>query len=305
MPSSIDSSNRSRRRPTHREASAPIAPRAATPGPLGILRAIAIGGTLFLTATPLLAGQDLFKELSKALESKVRQHLGQELTRNLIRYDRQGRTLAVSPILLRLAGSQAQQRLGFASRIAIEPTGDRLGLEIEMKGGSKVKLTLIPRQIELSLDEMAITGLIPGGVQLDQAKDAATSLTGLFDTMLGIGTQVGKLMKHVAIEGETFRLKRPLKISALGRALASGQSGRSGAAKGSVPTGTETDPKATGGEKAPVGAARGATAGTATRVLPLTMRDGWLTLELKDLPIQADLADLAVRLLLMRLENLH
>lgn len=222
----------------------------------------------FLFPRPLYSNEDFLKELRKVLEGKLKEKITETLSKELINYDRQTRTISFSPMILRLTGEAAKRRMNFFSEFKVDPGDDRLSFDILLKNGTGLKIAIIPESLEIDPHTFSISGKLPGGLKISQSEDSIKSLSSFFDSFLGISEKFGNLLKNVTIEGDTFRLQRPFGVSALGRAL--------------KPECSKSALK---------------------QILPLTMEKGWLKLHVGDLSEKNRLLDLAVEMLLMKLKN--
>jgi hypothetical protein len=185
------------------------------------------------------------QELLKSLEQAVKAKVQEGLTAKFLRYDAHARTLAFSPLFLQLAGRMFQEQSKLFKEFQVETRDNQLSLNLLTEGGIALQTSIIPEALEVSLNEMAFKGKLPGGVQLSSAKTLQDSITGIFDTVFGVPNQVGALVRNFQVEGDSFRFTRPVKASFLGRILANQTAG-----------------------------------GSLTPSLPLTIRDGWLTLDM-------------------------
>ncbi len=167
---------------------------------------------------------------------------------SLIKIDENNSTIAFSPMFMKMAAIMAKQHLTSLKQFDLTPLDDRMAFAIEFAGGSKIAMEFMPQFIELDVKEFAIVGVVPGGIKLEQPKEALKSLSGYLDSFFGVSERVGKLMKNVTIEGNTIRLTRPYSASVLGRAMK-----------------PEAD---------------GQTASSAAGLLPFKIEQGWLKLSL-------------------------
>lgn len=227
----------------------------------------------------LLAGQLKGKMASQAADiSGQLGQLGQltgMLTKgamgNLIKFDEKNATIAFSPVFMKMAAVMAKQHLTSLKQFDLTPMNDRLAFAIEFAGGSKMAMEFMPQFIELDVKEFAIVGVVPGGIKLEQPKEALNSLTGYLDAFLGVSERVGKLMKNLTIEGDTVRLARPYSASVLGRAMK-----------------PEAD---------------GQTASSAAGLLPFKIEQGWLKLSLPAGSQKSDVWQIVLNMLLARFKQ--
>ncbi len=236
-------------------------------------------GNLTKILEKLLAGQLKGKMASQAAD--VSGQLGQlgQLTSiltkgamgNLIKFDEKNSTIAFSPVFMKMAAIMAKQHLTSLKQFDLTPMDDRMAFAIEFAGGSKMAMEFMPQFIELDVKEFAIVGVVPGGIKLEQSKEALNGLSGYLDAFLGVSERVGKLMKNLTIEGDTIRLTRPYSASVLGRAMK-----------------PEAD---------------GQTASSAAGLLPFKIEHGWLKLSLPANSQKSDVWQIVLNMLLARFKQ--
>ncbi|HNV68099.1 MAG TPA: hypothetical protein PKO06_00275 [Candidatus Ozemobacteraceae bacterium] len=221
---------------------------------------------------PAGAAKDPFQQLGKLLQAKV----AESLTQQFIRFDQKTGLLEFSPACLQLAGQLVQKNDKTFETFSLTPEGNALHFSIKTKAGTAVSASVIPESLELGLEEMAIRGKLPGGLQITSSEDVQKSIGGFFDSLFGAASQITELMKNFTVEGDTFRLKRPIKASALGRTLRSQiKSGSDG------PAGTTSE----------------------TRTLNMRMESGWLKLELGQIGGMNTLMKFAIEQLTSKLQG--
>jgi hypothetical protein len=213
--------------------------------------------------------KDLLKQLETIFKKEVQKRVTSLVTTELIRFDRGSGTLAFSPIFLQGVGMLLEHQSDFFKTFRVEPSGDRLGLNATTVGGTHIHLNVVPQSLELDLQSMTLQGLIPGGLQVTQAESAKNTLSAFFDTVLGVAPKVSQMLQSVAIEGDTFRLTRPLKTTALPRLL-------------------KLYPQ--------VGSAL-------KQTVSVSMQDGWLSLQFGQFAAEDRLMQLGIEMLLLRIKG--
>lgn len=213
----------------------------------------------------------IVKELEKLLRQEVQKHVSGIVSKEIVRFDRQTGTLSFSPMFLQGVGQLLQHRSGEFKKFNVIPKDNQLGLEVSTVGGTQVTLNLVPQNIQVDLQEMTLHGLIPGGLQMNLPELSKSSISSMFDMVMGVAPQVSKLMQHVSVEGDAFTLRRPIKVTALPRLLDLG--------------------KVLGDDA------------KATYKLPITMQNGWLQLELGAGTYRDQLVNAGIELILLRVKD--
>ncbi len=243
------------------------------PGPV-VCIALLIGFSWAL-ALPGFAGENPLKALKKLLEEKLKETVKEKISTQLIKYDKSTHTIAFSPVILQVAGELAKRQLSFLKEFKVSAEGNSLNLDMATTGGSTLKASIIPQAIEVSVKEMIIKGRAPAGFALgagesvDTSQNLKDSISGLFDTILGVSEKIGTVMKHFKVEGDTFQIIRPLKASSLSRIFDKNEE----------------------------------LASMTTQVLPLTVDNGWLSLSLGSIDPAESVTKIVIDLLLMKLKK--
>ena len=250
-------------------------------------------------ANPATGAQDPMKELAKALQSQLQKVLFEQY----IRYDRRKNMVSFSPLVMQMAVDKLKSSLGDTLQtFDLKPVGNALNFSIALKSGTRVSASIVPESMELGLDEMAIVGLLPQGLKIEGV-DLPKTVSGFFDNLFGSSpapssdstvsttstdtptsttsvpqsssnSAATSILKNFSIEGNTFRLRRPLKSSILGRALSAS---RAKTADGRTATGSQR--------------------------LSLNLTDGWLNLNLGDFNPEKVLLQFTTETLLKQLQG--
>jgi len=249
--------------------------------------------TLF-PAPPVLGGNDLMKQLENELKSRLQENIFEQY----IRFDKGKNTLSFSPALLKMAADSARKKFGKdLQTFDLKPEGNALNFSLGLKSGAQVSANIEPEALELNPEEMSIIGRLPQGLNIEGV-DLQKTVSGFFDNLFGSSPSssplsspasspvsatpsksssslsVADILKNFTVEGNTFRLKRPLKSSALGRSLSSAM--------------TET---------------RYEQNASASRRLDMSMEKGWLNLHLGDLNPKHVLLQFATEALVKQLQE--
>ncbi len=236
-----------------------------------IIATLSIATLLLRPPACMSAAQDPLKQLSKLLQGKVAETLAQQF----IKFDPKTGTLEFSPTCIQLAGQLVQKNIKTLESFSLEPKGNALHFSVKTRAGTQVSASIVPESLEIGLEEMAIRGRLPGGLQISNSEEIQKSIGGFFDSLFGAASQITELMKNFTVEGETFKLKRPLRSSAFGRTLRS----QIKSGDGSVPAAGET------------------------RSLNMRLEDGWLKLELGRIGGMNTLMKFAVEQLTSKLQG--
>lgn len=238
---------------------------------MAVVVAVVLSGLLAMDGRPASAvdAKQILKEIEKLLKQEVQKQVTGLVSKELVRFDRGTGTLALSPLFLQGMGYFLQQQSSLFKKFNVRPQGNQLGLEATTSGGTSVALNLIPQNIEFDLKEMTLTGLIPGGLKVNLPEASQSSISALFDSVMGVAPKVSQLLSRVTIEGETFKLRRPLKVTVLPRLL-------------------NLDP---------------AMGGAIKHNVPISMQDGWLTLNLGIKASKDQLMSMGIEMLLMRVKD--
>ncbi|MBF0502086.1 MAG: hypothetical protein HQM09_18245 [Candidatus Riflebacteria bacterium] len=242
----------------------------------------------FLPMSPIIGEEDWMKQLEKTLKSQLQQ----SLIERFIRYDNQKKVVSFSPDFLAMATNKARKNFGDnLQTLDIKPEGNTLNFSLALKNGMHLSGRIEPEALEFGLEEMTIVGRLPQGLKLEGV-DLQKTVSGFFDNLFGVSPSsatysvneaparpspsgnVTEILKNFSVEGNTFRLKRPWKASALGRALSSGMS-------------KNTDGKTT----------------SISQRLALNMENGWLNLSLGDLNPEKVLLQFTTEHLLKQLQG--
>ncbi|MFZ2960188.1 MAG: hypothetical protein WA705_25175 [Candidatus Ozemobacteraceae bacterium] len=240
------------------------------------------------------------KQLGKALKSQLQENLFDKY----IRYDKQKNIVSFSPALMEMAADKARKSLGSNMQtFDLKPEGNALNFSLALKSGAHFSANIVPEALELGVEEMAIVGRLPQGLKIEGV-DLQKTVSGFFDNLFGTSpssptslsslsslssstispeaapslpssySNLTDILKNFSVEGNTFRLKRPLKASTLGRALSSSM----------------------------VQNPDGKTASTSQR-LSLSMENGWLNLNLSQFNPEKILLQFTTENLLKQLQE--
>ncbi|HNW35314.1 MAG TPA: hypothetical protein PKM25_10310, partial [Candidatus Ozemobacteraceae bacterium] len=186
-----------------------------------------------------LGGDDLLKQLEHALKSGLQKNLFEQF----IRFDKRKNMVSFSPTLMKMAADKAGKSFGHnLQSFDLKPEGNALNFSLGLKSGTSIAASIEPEALEVNAEEMAIVGRLPQGLKIEGV-DLQKTVSGFFDNLFGASPSplsssasssisttpsqrprsfsVTDVLKSFSVEGNTFRLKRPLKSSALGRSLAS------------------------------------------------------------------------------------
>lgn len=239
-----------------------------------------------------LGGDDLLKQLEQALKSGLQEKLFEQF----IRYDKRKNMVSFSPTLMKMAAEKAGKSFGHnLQSFDLKPEGNALNFLLALKSGPSISANIEPEALEVNAEEMAIVGRLPQGLKIEGV-DLQKTVSGFFDNLFGASPSplsspasasisstptrrspsfsVTDVLKNFSVEGNTFRLKRPLKSSSLGRSLAS--------AMATAPTEKNA---------------------SASQRLAMKMENGWLNLYLGDFNPENILLHFATEALVKQLQG--
>jgi hypothetical protein len=198
----------------------------------------------FVQSPSLFGGGDWMKQIETVLKEQIQQNL----LAKYVRYDTNRNIVAVSPALMELAVDKARQSFGGNLRtFVLKPVGNMLNFSLTLKDGAQLSADVELEALEVSMNELTIIGRLPQGLQIG-GLDLRKTLYGFFDTLIGSSPAasssaavpplpvlpspsssssshssagINEFLKTFSVEGNTFRLRRPLNASILGRSLAS------------------------------------------------------------------------------------
>ncbi|MBF0544263.1 MAG: hypothetical protein HQM08_07515 [Candidatus Riflebacteria bacterium] len=173
------------------------------------------------------------EQFEKTLKSQIQKVLFEQF----IRYDKQKNIVSFSPTLIKMATDKAKNSFGSnLQTLDLKSEGKALNFSLLFKNGTHISASIEPEALELGPEEIVIVGKLPHGLNIEGINIRKT-VSGFFDNLFGTSPaaslasatalrassslNVTDILKNFSVEGNTFRLKRPLKLSILGRALSS------------------------------------------------------------------------------------
>ena len=258
-----------------------------------VLVLLLLGGCLVPAPAP---GED---DWAKQFRETLKNQLQKALMERFIRFDKQKNTISFTPELLSMAAEKALKKGdGSLQNLVVKPEGKALNFSLLMRNGVSIAAGIEPEALELGPEEMAIVARLPQGMKIEGV-DLRKTVSGFFDNLIGfspgasasatgspapvlpVGNPTGTsssfsaadFLKTFSVEGNSMRLKRPLKASSLGRILSSAMA-RSTTGKGSE-----------------------------VQRLALTMDGGWLSLNLGEYDPEKVLMEMGMEILVRQIQG--
>lgn len=181
-------------------------------------------------------GEDWKKQLEKAFQSQVQKTLSEKY----MRYDQSKNVVSVSPALMELIVSQGKQHFGNLLPVfELKPLDNTLYFSLHLPKEMRLSASIIPVALEWSPEELVLVirllhGLNLTGFNLNKVISGAlgnalessseASAPSSSDAGLSPATSsfnLSEIFAAISPDGNSLRLKCPLKGTSLGRAITS------------------------------------------------------------------------------------
>lgn len=124
------------------------------------------------------------------------------------RYDGEGRKVVLTALLVEQASHLALSRSDRVKRSQVTCAKDGVQIELELHGGLKLSMRLVPRSISLTPSSVRFVATLPGGVEAEHTHWLMGIVLNLFDTLFGLSGRAVQKLDGVTLVGETLTYDR-------------------------------------------------------------------------------------------------
>ena len=194
------------------------------------------------------------------LLSKVKSKASALVQDKIVRYDNESRRLEINGVALSYAARFAARQIDPAKAVNTKIHPDRFEVCLELKTGMIVSVTVVPVEIRIEGNSATIRCSVPGGLKIGHENMLKSLLAGFVEVVFSVGRNRISSMPGVSFENEMFSYSRNLEDLSILSALMS------------------------------------KTEGKRQYVVPMSIHDGWLSMDLSGLsnhgglPSRSDLA---------------